>query len=129
MLPSELVNRFFGALPKATLLNIYGSSEVAADVTWHEITGNDQNGPVPIGRPISNVQTFILDRHLNQVPVGVRGELYVGGDCLARGYFRRPELTSEHFIAHHFEPSSSVRLFRTGDLGRFMPNGEIEYLG
>jgi amino acid adenylation domain-containing protein len=129
MLPSELVNRFYWALPKATLLNIYGSSEVAADVTWHEITGHDQKGPVPIGRPISNVQTFILDRHLNQVPVGVRGELYVGGDCLARGYFRRPELTSEHFIAHHLEPSSSVRLFRTGDLGRYMPNGEIEYLG
>lgn len=129
VLSSELVNRFSAALPKASLLNIYGSSEVAADVTWHEITMSDQNGPVPIGRPISNVQTFILDSHLNQVPVGVPGELYVGGDCLSLGYFRRPELTSKHFISHDFEPSSSVRLFRTGDLGRYMPNGEIEYLG
>ena len=129
VLPADLVNRFSNALPKATLLNLYGSSEVAADVTWHEITKNDRSGPIPIGRPISNVRMFILDRHLNQVPVGVPGELYVEGDCLAQGYFRRPELTAERFIAHHFEPSSSVRLFRTGDLGRYLSNGEIECLG
>jgi acyl-coenzyme A synthetase/AMP-(fatty) acid ligase/acyl carrier protein len=129
VLPSDLVNHFSEALPQATLLNIYGSSEVAADVTWHEITSSDRNGPVRIGRPISNVRMFILDRHLNQVPVNVPGELFVGGDCLAQGYFRRPELTAERFLVHHFEPGSSVRLFRTGDLGRYLPNGEIEYLG
>ena len=129
VLPIDLVQRFSGALPKATLLNIYGSSEIAADVTWHEITGRDGNGPVPIGRPISNVRMWILDRYLNLVPVGVPGELYVGGDCLALGYFGRPELTAERFIVHQFEPSSSDRLFRTGDLGRYMPNGEIEYIG
>jgi len=129
VLPVDLVNRFSGASPKATLLNVYGSSEVAADVTWHEITTSDRSRPVPIGRPISNVQMFILDRHLNQVPAGVPGELFVGGDCLARGYLRRPELTSERFVAHQFEPGSSIRLFRTGDLGRYLPNGEIEYLG
>ncbi len=129
VLPLDLVNRFSEELPGATLLNVYGSSEVAADVTWHEITRSDQSGPVPIGRPISNVNIFILDRYLNHVPVGVPGELYVGGDCLAQGYLRRPELTSERFIPHPFEPGSSVRLFRTGDLGRYLPNGEIEYLG
>jgi amino acid adenylation domain-containing protein len=129
MLPPVLVSRFSEALPKATLINIYGSSEVAADVTWHEITTSNLDRPVPIGRPISNVQIFILDRHLNQVPMGVPGEIYVGGDCLARGYLRRPELTSERFIVHQFEPRSSVRLFRTGDLGRYLPNGEIECLG
>ncbi len=101
VLSADLMDRFSQALPKATLLNIYGSSEVAADVTCHEIKGSE-NGPVSIGIPISNVQMFILDRHLNQVPVGVPGEIHVGGDCLALGYFRRPELTSERFIAHHF---------------------------
>jgi amino acid adenylation domain-containing protein len=129
VLRTDLADRFSEVLPNATLLNIYGSSEVAADVTWHQITGSDRNAPVPIGRPIANVRMFILDRHLNQVPVGVPGELYVGGDCLAQGYFRKPELTSQRFIAHHFDLSSSVRLFRTGDLGRYLPNGEIEYLG
>ena len=129
VLTTELANRFSQALPKASLLNIYGSSEVAADVTWHEITKDDCKGPVPIGRPISNVQIFILDRHMNQVPVGVPGEIHVGGDCVALGYLRRPGLTSERFIAHHFEPGNSIRLFKTGDLGRFLSNGEIEYLG
>ena len=128
VLPTELADRFSEALPDATLLNVYGSSEVAADVTWHEITSN-RNGPVPIGRPITNVQIFILDRHLNQVPVGVPGEIYVGGDCVAVGYLKRPELTSERFIVHRFEREGSVRLFKTGDLGRFLSNGEIEYLG
>ena len=128
-LPLDLVKRFSEQLPRATLLNIYGSAEVAADVTWHEITNSDQSGQVPIGRPISNVRIFLFDRHLNQVPVGVPGEIYVGGDCLAQGYLRRPELTSERFILHPREPGGSVRLFRTGDLGRYLPNGEIEYLG
>jgi amino acid adenylation domain-containing protein len=128
VLSADLMDRFSQALPKATLLNIYGSSEVAADVTCHEIKGSE-NGPVSIGIPISNVQMFILDRHLNQVPVGVPGEIHVGGDCLAQGYFRRPELTSERFIANPFESGSSSRLFKTGDMGRYLPNGEIEYLG
>ncbi len=128
VLPTELADRFSEALPDATLLNVYGSSEVAADVTWHEIAKN-RNGPVPIGRPITNVQIFIVDRHLNQVPVGVPGEIYAGGDCVAVGYLKRPELTSERFIVHHFEREGSVRLFKTGDLGRFLSNGEIEYLG
>ena len=129
VLPTYLVNRFSLALPKATLLNVYGSSEVAADVTCHEITTGDSNRPVPIGRPITNAQLFILDRHMNQVPVGVPGEIHVGGDCVALGYLRNPELTSERFIAHHFEWGSSARLFKTGDFGRYLPNGEVEYLG
>jgi amino acid adenylation domain-containing protein len=129
VLPTDLVNRFSKALPKATLLNVYGSSEVAADVTCHEITTSELNRSVPIGRPITNTQIFILDRHMNQVPVGVPGEIHVGGDCVALGYLRKPELTSNRFIAHQFESGGSVRLFKTGDLGRYLPNGEIEYLG
>ena len=129
LLPLELVDRFTRELPKAMLLNIYGSSEVAADVTWHEVTENDARKLVPIGKPISNVQTFIFDSHLNQVPVGVPGEIHIGGDCLAKGYFNRPGLTSERFITHHFETGHSARLFKTGDLGRYLPTGELEYLG
>ena len=125
----DLVSRFSQLLPEATLLNIYGSSEVAADVTWCEIRPANCSGAVPIGRPITNVQMFILDRHMNQVPAGVLGEIHVGGDCLAIGYLNRPELTFERFVLHHIEPGRSVRLFKTGDLGRFLPNGEIEYLG
>jgi amino acid adenylation domain-containing protein len=129
IVPPELVNRFSRALPKAILLNIYGSSEVAADVTCHEVIFDQPNASIPIGKPISNVQIFVCDRHLNQVPVSVPGEIYVGGDCLAQGYLGRPDLTSERFITHQFEPGKSIRLFKTGDLGRYLPNAEIEYLG
>jgi len=129
VLPADLVKRFRETLPDATLLNIYGSSEVGADVTWHEIISPDGNVPVPIGRPISNIQVHILDPCMNHVPVGVPGELYVGGDCLALGYWRRPELNAERFIRHQFEPDNPIRLFKTGDLGRYLPNGEIQYIG
>ncbi len=129
VLPADLVKRFAETLPDATLLNIYGSSEVGADVTWHEITSRNGEAPVPIGRPISNVQIHILDPNMNHVPVGVPGELYVGGDCLALGYWRRPDLNAERFITHQFEPGNPIRLFKTGDLGRYLPNGEIQYIG
>jgi amino acid adenylation domain-containing protein len=129
IIPTELVNRFSRALPKATLLNIYGSSEVAADVTCHEVIFEQPNASIPIGRPISNVQIFVCDRYLNRVPVSVPGEIYVGGDCLAQGYLGWPDLTSERFITYQFEPGKSIRLFKTGDLGRYLSNGEIEYLG
>ena len=79
--------RFQKACPQAKLLNIYGSSEVAADVTWHEVkeSGEGKTGTVPIGKPISNTQVYVLDGQRNVVPVGVRGEIYVGGAGLARG--------------------------------------------
>jgi acyl carrier protein len=110
------------------LLNIYGSSEVAADVTWHEV-GEEDTATVPIGKPISNSQVYLLDRQMNPVPVGVRGQIYVGGDGLAAGYWNRPELTAERFVANPIAPEQSARLYRTGDLGRWRANGEIEYLG
>ena len=97
-------------------------------MTWHEITSSDQSGSVPIGRPISNVKIFLLDCHLNQVPVGVPGELYVE-EMSCAGIPEGPELSSERFIVYPFGAGSSIRLFRTGDLGCYLPNGEIEYLG
>lgn len=128
----ELARRFRSAFPKATLLNIYGSSEVAADVTWHEM-GEEQEEPgklsVPIGKPISNTQVYLLDQYLNPVPVGVRGEIYVGGEGLALGYWQQPELTAQRFVRNPIAPELSDRLYRTGDLGQWRRNGEIEYLG
>jgi amino acid adenylation domain-containing protein len=129
VLSPDLVRCFYTALPHATLLNIYGSSEVAADVTWYEVTDKETLCSVPIGRPISNTQIYILDRYLNPVPVGVRGEIHVGGVCLARGYWNRPEATAEPFIRNPFAQGTATRLYKTGDLGRFLPDGTIEYLG
>ena len=124
----DLAARFRQACPGAILLNLYGSSEVAADATWHEVRELHDNKPVPIGRPISNTRVYILDSHLEPLPIGVKGQIYVGGDCLAAGYWRSPDLTAERFVPGPFEREAS-RLFATGDLGRFLADGSIEYLG
>jgi amino acid adenylation domain-containing protein len=129
ILPADVAKRFREAFPEATLLNIYGSSEVAADVTCQEVAGRDLASSVAIGRPISNTQILLVDESGNPVPIGIRGEIYVGGDGLARGYLNRPELTAERFVTNWLMPERSPRLYRTGDLGRFRSNGEIEYLG
>ncbi|HVJ07280.1 MAG TPA: amino acid adenylation domain-containing protein [Acidisarcina sp.] len=129
VLPAGLAKQFTKAMPEATLLNLYGSSEVAADVTCHVVTSEDEQDSVPIGRPISNVQLFIMDRCMNQVPQGVPGELYVGGECLSPGYWKRPEQTAERFLAYPLGPGGPPRLFRTGDLAKFLQNGELQFLG
>lgn len=125
----ELARRFEESLPNATLLNLYGSSEVAADVTSYLIRNSGTLKRIPIGRPIANTQIYLLDRSLNPVPIGVPGEIHVGGDNLARGYVNNPELTSQKFIANPFTGDSQARLYKTGDLGRFRPDGNLEFLG
>ncbi len=127
-LSADLAAQFRQAIPDAILLNLYGSSEVAGDATWHEVREIRDNNPVPIGRPISNTRVYILDSNLEPVPIGVKGQIYVGGDCLADGYWHSPDLTAERFVPDPFESKSS-RLFATGDLGRFLADGSIEYLG
>jgi amino acid adenylation domain-containing protein len=130
VLPTDLVGRFRASFPAARLLNLYGSAEVAADITCHEVSDEDlRAGSIPIGRAIANTQVYILDGDRNPVPMGVRGEIYVGGDNLARGYWRRPELTAQRFVENPIAPECSARLYRTGDLGRFRASGDIEYLG
>jgi amino acid adenylation domain-containing protein len=130
ILPVELAAKFREVLPKARLLNIYGSSEVAADVTWHEVGECDLlASSVAIGRPISNAQIYLLDEHGQPVPAGVRGEIYVGGEGLARGYLNRAELTAERFVANELAPEQSARLYRSGDVGRYRGNGDLEYVG
>jgi amino acid adenylation domain-containing protein len=128
-LSGELAARFRQSFPEATLLNIYGASEVAADVTWHEVNEEDKGATVPIGKPISNTQVYVLDKHGNPVSIGVRGEIYIGGAGLALGYRNRPELTAERFVENRIAPEKSKRLYRTGDLGRWRGDGELEYLG
>ena len=125
----DLAERFFEQLPGRVLLNLYGSSEVAADATWFEAAPNARPGPVPVGWPIDNMQAYILDTQCRPAPIGVPGELHIGGIGLARGYHNRPELTSEKFIANPFGREPGERLYKTGDLARFLPNGAIEYLG
>jgi amino acid adenylation domain-containing protein len=129
VLPADLAKRFLTAFPEATLLNIYGSSEVAADVTWHQVRDLEGAHSAPIGRPISNTQIYLVDQGLRPVPVGVRGQILVGGDGLAMGYWNRPELTAERFVEKPLAPRQSARLYCTGDLGRYRANGDIEYWG
>jgi amino acid adenylation domain-containing protein len=126
-LEPALYRQFEAVFPESTLLNLYGSSEVAADVTYHQL-GQVHEITVPIGKPIANTQVHVLDSHLQVVPAGVVGEIYVGGDNLARGYHRRPQLTAERFISSPL-PEYPGKLYRTGDRGRRRPDGVIEYLG
>ena len=128
-LPLDLYEQFRAAMPNAVLLNIYGSSEVAADATFYDSQENATFTSVPIGRPISNLQVYLLDQNLQPVPIGLPGELYVGGAGLARGYAGRPDLTKERFIPNPFSEHSDARLYKTGDLGKYLPDGNIEFVG
>ena len=128
-LPYELQQRFFERLQQAELHNLYGPTEAAVDVTWWPCQRDDLGGIVPIGRPIDNITTYILDRNFEPMPVGVPGELYLGGVGLARGYHRRPGLTAEKFVPHPHSEQPGARLYRTGDLCRWLPSGDIEFLG
>ncbi len=126
------IARFFTQLPHATLENQYGPSETHV-VTAFRLTGPPAQWPAlpSIGRPIANAEMFILDQRLRPVPIGVSGELFLGGDCLARGYLNRPDLTAEKFLPHPFGRAvpGDARVYKTGDLARYLEDGNIEFLG
>jgi amino acid adenylation domain-containing protein len=127
-LSCDLQQRFFERLT-AELHNLYGPTEAAVDVTYWACRPNGEQTSVPIGRPVANTQIYILDRHLQPVPQGIPGELHIGGIQLARGYLNRPDLTAQKFIPDPFGKNPEDRLYKTGDLARFLAGGQIEYLG
>ncbi len=124
----ELSEKFSERLT-AELINLYGPTEAAIDVTSRRCERRRGGQIVPLGRPIANTQIYILDQHLHPVPVGVIGELYIGGEGLGRGYRNRPELTAEKFIPHPFSTEAGARLYKSGDLARYLPSGDIEFVG
>lgn len=134
-LDRELANQLLKKC--AALWNLYGPTETTIWSATYKVEvdseSESETGAVPIGRPIANTQLYLLDRHLQPVPVGVTGELHIGGDGLARGYLNRPELTAEKFIGNPFTGESearfSDRLYKTGDLARYRPDGAIDFLG
>ena len=126
LLPA-MVDAFAQRLPGAGLHNLYGPTEAAVDVTSWECRAG--SAIVPIGKPIANVRIYLLDDRREPVPIGARGELYIGGVQVARGYLNRPELTAERFVPDPFVPGEGYPLYRTGDVARWLPEGEIEYLG
>jgi surfactin family lipopeptide synthetase A len=126
-LHNTLVQQLYQQDTVHRVFNLYGPTE---DTTYSTFTLVEKGEREPsIGRPIANTQVYILDSHLQPVPIGVVGELYLGGDGLARGYLRRPGLTAERFIPNPFSQQPSVRLYKTGDLSRYLPDGNIEFLG
>ncbi|TFG60398.1 MAG: non-ribosomal peptide synthetase, partial [Nitrospirales bacterium] len=110
--------------------NLYGSTECTSNVTAYNTQSiTSESMRVPIGRPLPNIQVFVLDRHLRAVPIGAVGELCVSGICLARGYVNLPQLTANHFIPNAHSKLPGVRLFKTGDLARYLSNGVLEVVG
>ncbi|MFO0760428.1 MAG: amino acid adenylation domain-containing protein [Byssovorax sp.] len=123
----RLLQKFYERRLGASLHNLYGPAEAAIDVTTWPCRPDAT--VVPIGKPFHNVRAYVLDERQNPVPIGVRGELYIGGVQVGRGYLNRPDLTAERFLPDPFAPDEGHRLYRTGDLCRVLPSGDIEFLG
>lgn len=123
----DVVHRHYERLPDVSLYNEYGPTEATVWTTVYKTNGTERGVRVPIGRPIANATVYLLNSSMQPVPVGVIGELYIGGSGLARGYHNQPELTGEKFVNNPFRPGT--RLYRTGDLGLFRQDGNIEFIG
>jgi amino acid adenylation domain-containing protein len=129
-LSAESIAFWQDAAPDTRLVNEYGPTETVVGCCVYEVPNHQhRSGWIPIGRAIANTQLYILDRHLQPVPIGVVGELYIGGAGVARGYLNRPELTAERFIPAPYSQEPGTRLYKTGDLARYLSDGTIECLG
>ncbi|HYO59951.1 amino acid adenylation domain-containing protein, partial [Archangium sp.] len=116
--------------PQTRLINEYGPTETVVGCCIYEVAAGDaEAGSVPIGKPIANTQLYVLDRSLQLVPMGVLGELYIGGDGVGRGYLERPELTAERFIPDPFSAEPGARMYKTGDLVRYLSDGNLDFIG
>jgi len=124
------LERFVECFPHARLFNIYGATEMGADVTCQEVAADSLRAGLwaPIGKVIDNTQAYILDADGQMAVSGAVGELHIGGVCLARGYFKRAGLTAERFVPHPFSREPGARVYRTGDLARCLPDGTLEFL-
>lgn len=127
--PKVLCNEHYELLPHVKLYNEYGPTEATVWATVYKTTPSESGLNVPIGKPINNCEIYILDEAQNRVPIGVSGELFIGGKGVAKGYLNNLELTNEKFVQNTFNPESSYNLYRTGDLCRYRSDGTIEFLG
>jgi amino acid adenylation domain-containing protein len=125
-LPVSLANQV-GQLFSGAIFNMYGPTETTIWSTTYRL--DSTASIVPIGRPIANTQTYVLDERLAPVPIGATGELYIAGEGVARGYLRRPDLTDEKFVPNPFTDAPGARMYKTGDIARYLPDGNLEYLG
>src|SRR5262249_23012480 len=127
----ELCRRWLSQYPEIPLMNAYGPTECSDDVTHCVIDRQSayEMKSVPIGRPLANTEAYVLDSRVEPVPVGVTGELYIGGDGVGRGYMNGSATTAERFVVDPFSNRTGARLYRTGDLARWNKNGELEFLG
>ena len=125
--PTTLAKDLRSVAGNSRIINMYGPTETTIWSSTQDVAGDEK--AVSIGLPIANTQLYILNNNYNQLPVGIPGELYIGGDGVVRGYHQREELTAERFIPNPFDTSQSTRIYKTGDLARWMPDGRIDFLG
>jgi acyl-CoA synthetase (AMP-forming)/AMP-acid ligase II/acyl carrier protein len=130
VLSTPQVRRVLTELPTCRLINGYGPTEGTTFTCCHTVTiESARRSSVPIGRPIANTRVYVLDQNRQPVPFGDEGELWIAGDGVARGYVNRPELTAERFVVHRFEGGRDERLYRSGDIVRYLPAGALEVVG
>lgn len=128
--PTEVINRHSALIPQVPIFNEYGPTEATVwSSVYACIDARPAAASVPIGRPISNTQIYLLDQQLNPVPIGVPGELHIGGRGLSRGYLQHPGVTAEKFISNPFSAEPGARLYKTGDLAHYLPDGNIQFVG
>src|SRR5262249_53064685 len=125
---SEFCENLARRIDVKRVTNLYGPTEATIDATAHTMAFGSIDGPIPIGRPLSNYRTYVMDGGLQPAPIGVPGELYIAGAGVARGYLHRPDPTAERFVADPFGPAGA-RMYRTGDLARWRVDGLLEFIG
>jgi amino acid adenylation domain-containing protein len=128
-LPPDLCRRWLACYPQIPIINAYGATECSDDVTLYRVRQSPQGARTPVGRPAGNLRQYVLDRHLEPLPVGVTGEIYLGGAGVGRGYLGDAWRTAQAFLADPFSQEPGARLYRTGDLGRLLPDGTLDFLG